>query len=278
MRAASSAWMVGGISSAASSTPAVQRSPSRLSAPSWTSMRTSSPTKSGLPSLVASTRPAIAAGQLRRRRSRSPRAASPRRRRGRRASRRRSTRPPGVGERRARASRSSGRAADEDEERHVGAPLHEVLGQVEQQRLRPLEVVDREHDRPRGGERGEQAPDDEEGLLRRRRRAARGARRCPSAIRRALGVVAGQRGLDRGAHVRRRRRRRRGRGTRGAPRRSARTWRRRPRRSARSARSRRRRAGARTRRADATCRGRASRGRTARRARRRRRPPRRRPP
>ena len=36
--------------------------PSRLSAPSWTSIRTSSPTKSGLPSLVASTRPAIAAG------------------------------------------------------------------------------------------------------------------------------------------------------------------------------------------------------------------------
>ena len=40
----------------ATATPAVQRSPSRFSAPSWTSMRTSSPTKSGLPSLVASTR------------------------------------------------------------------------------------------------------------------------------------------------------------------------------------------------------------------------------
>ena len=42
--------------------PVVQRSPSRFSAPSCTSMRTSSPTKSGLPSLVASTRPATAAG------------------------------------------------------------------------------------------------------------------------------------------------------------------------------------------------------------------------
>ena len=62
MRAASSAWMVGGISSSASSTAVVQRSPSRRSAPSFTSMRTSSPRKSGLPSLVASTRPATAAG------------------------------------------------------------------------------------------------------------------------------------------------------------------------------------------------------------------------
>ena len=42
----------------------IHRSPSRLSAPSCTSMRTSSPTNSGLPSLVASTRPATAAGSV----------------------------------------------------------------------------------------------------------------------------------------------------------------------------------------------------------------------
>ena len=62
MRAASSAWMVGGISMSASAMLVVQRSPSRLSAPSCTSMRTSSPTNKGLPSLVARTRPAMAAG------------------------------------------------------------------------------------------------------------------------------------------------------------------------------------------------------------------------
>ena len=63
MRAASSAWMVGGISSEASPAPTIQRSPSLVSAPSCTSMRTSSPTKSGLPSLVASTFAATAAGR-----------------------------------------------------------------------------------------------------------------------------------------------------------------------------------------------------------------------
>ena len=54
----------------------------------------------------------------------------------------------------------------ENEQRHVGAPLHEVLGQVEQQRLRPLQVVDHHHHRPRRRQRGEQSPHHEEGFLR----------------------------------------------------------------------------------------------------------------
>ena len=54
----------------------------------------------------------------------------------------------------------------EHEQLHVAAPLHEVLDQIEQQRLRPLDVVDRQHDGPRGRERGEQAAHDEEALLR----------------------------------------------------------------------------------------------------------------
>ena len=56
--------MVGGISSAARSAPTIQRSPSCVSAPSCTSMRTSSPTKSGLPSLVASTLAGDGGGQI----------------------------------------------------------------------------------------------------------------------------------------------------------------------------------------------------------------------
>jgi hypothetical protein len=59
----------------------------------------------------------------------------------------------------------------EHEQRHAAAPLDQVLDQVEQQRLRPLEIVDREHDRLRRRERGEEAAHDEERLLRRRGRA-----------------------------------------------------------------------------------------------------------
>ena len=107
------------------------------------------------------------------------------------------TRPPGTVSDE-RTSRSSGRAADEDEQRHVGAPLDQVLGQVEQQRLGPLEVVDREHDRLRRGERGEEAAHDEERLLRRRRRAGE-QRGDPVGDAAALGIVAGHGGLDRRA-------------------------------------------------------------------------------
>ena len=62
-------------------------------------------------------------------------------------------------------SRSSGRAAIKTSERHARAPLHQVLGQVEQQRLGPLEVVEREHHRLRRRERREETADDEERLL-----------------------------------------------------------------------------------------------------------------
>jgi hypothetical protein len=51
------------------------------------------------------------------------------------------------------------------QQRDVPAPLDQVLDQVEQQRLGPLQVVDGEKNRLRGGERGEEAANDEEGLL-----------------------------------------------------------------------------------------------------------------
>ena len=90
--------------------PVVQRSPSRLSAPSCTSMRTSSPTKSGLPSLDREHASGDRGRQLVGADRRWRRGGSRRRRRDRRASRRRSTRPPGTASDE-RASRSSGRAA-----------------------------------------------------------------------------------------------------------------------------------------------------------------------
>ena len=198
MRAASSAWMVGGISRSASSTPAVQRSPSRLSAPSWTSMRTSSPTKSGLPSLVASTRPAIAAGSasapitFAASRVAAP-ASSP-------ASVTTSlTQAAGRRQRRARVAQLGPRGR-QHQQRHVAAPLHQVLDQVEQQRLRPLDVVDRQHHRPHAGERGEPAADDEEDLLRRSRRAGQ-QRRDPVGDPGALGLAFRQPRQDRRAQV-----------------------------------------------------------------------------
>ena len=103
----------------------------------------------------------------------------------------------GCGQRRARVAQLGARR-DEHEQRHLGAPLHEVLGQVEQQRLRPLQVVDREHHRLRRRERGEQAADDEEGLLRRRRRPGE-ERGDASRDARTLGCLAGYHRLDRRA-------------------------------------------------------------------------------
>ena len=132
-------------------------------------MRTSSPTNRGLPSLVASTRPAIAAGS-----SSAPMTFA--------ASRvaAAASRPPSVTTSATRPPRRRQRGAQlaqlgarrrEDEQRHARAPLHQMLGQVEQQRLRPLQVVDDEHHRLRRRERGELAADDEERFFRRRRRA-----------------------------------------------------------------------------------------------------------
>ena len=169
MRAASSAWIVGGISSAASSTPAVQRSPSRLSTPSWTSMRTSSPTKSGLPSLVASTRPAIAAGSssapitFAASRVAAP-ASRPRERhhvgdetagRGRATSARRAAR--GAPPRGRAAARRCSTARGARSGRAAAAPP--TAGR--RSRARPAAAA---------ASAARKAPDDEEGLLRRRRR------------------------------------------------------------------------------------------------------------
>ena len=81
------------------------------------------------------------------------------------------TRPPGVtsDERR---SRSSGRAPTRTKQRHAGAPLHQVLDEIEQQRLGPVQVVDHQHaPAAPAASAGEEAADDEERLLGRGRRA-----------------------------------------------------------------------------------------------------------
>jgi hypothetical protein len=71
-----------------------------------------------------------------------------------------------------------------------------VLDQIEEQRLGPVQVVDDEHDRLGGRERGKHAPHDEEGLLGRCRRS-REKRADPAGDAGALAILARKRGLDR---------------------------------------------------------------------------------
>ena len=62
-------------------------------------------------------------------------------------------------ERRARVAQLGARR-HQQQQRHVGAPLHQVLDEIEEQRLGPLQVVDHEHDRLRArrARRGSAAP------------------------------------------------------------------------------------------------------------------------
>ncbi|TMA78597.1 MAG: hypothetical protein E6J72_13625 [Deltaproteobacteria bacterium] len=101
-------------------------------------------------------------------------------------------------ERRARVAQLRARG-DEHEQRNAGAPLDQVFEQVEQQRLRPLRVVDREHDRLRGRDRGEEPAEHEERFLGRRGRTSeQGCDPRRDAV--ALGLAFGHDRLDRGAH------------------------------------------------------------------------------
>ena len=90
-----------------------------------------------------------------------------------------------AGERRAAVAQLRTRG-HQDHEPHAGPPLHEVLDQVEQQGLRPLHVVDHQHDGPhcRGG--AQEAAHDEERLLGRRRRAGEERRDAGRDARRLL--------------------------------------------------------------------------------------------
>ena len=104
----------------------------------------------------------------------------------------------GAGQRRPRLAQLGARG-QQHQQRRIRAPLDEMLGEVEQQRLGPLHVVDRQHDRPPRREPGEEAADDEERLL--RRGGSAGEQRGDAADdARALGVLAGQRRVDGGAH------------------------------------------------------------------------------
>ncbi len=98
-------------------------------------------------------------------------------------------------ERRAHVAQLGSRA-DQHQQRHAAAPLHQVLDEIEQQRLRPLQVVDHQHQRLGPRERGEETADDEEGLFRRCRRT-REQQRDAAGDARALGAAARERGLDR---------------------------------------------------------------------------------
>jgi hypothetical protein len=59
-----------------------------------------------------------------------------------------------------------GSGGEHHEERRARAPLHEVLHQIQEQRVRPLHVVERERDGPFAREGREDSPDEDERLLR----------------------------------------------------------------------------------------------------------------
>ena len=93
-----------------------------------------------------------------------------------------------------------GPRAHQHEERHAGAPLHQVLDEIEKQRLGPVQVVDHEHDRPRRGQTGEKPAHDEERLLGRRDGVAEHTG-DPGRDAGALALVGGGKGRrDRGPH------------------------------------------------------------------------------
>ena len=129
-----------------------------------------------------------AAGRCRAVRPRAPRWRRSRARRARARRRRGGSRSASDG----RTSRSSGRARHNKRSGHVVHPLGEVLEQVEQQRLGPLDVVDHHDQRParRGG--AHQPADGPERLLHRagRRRADEPAEDVDEAV--AVGVVVGE--------------------------------------------------------------------------------------
>ena len=194
MRGARSAWIVGGISTSASSAAASHRSPSRCE---------HAVLDEHAHQLAHEQRVALARRQhtardrgreLVRRRARRPPTGWPRPRRARRARRRRRRR-------RATPATAAARAAPVGPRRRTSsgtsrAPLHDVLDQVEQERLRPVEVVEHQHDGAGAGQPGEQPPHRPERLLRRRRRAraeqAGGAVDDPV----ALGLVVGDERRD----------------------------------------------------------------------------------
>ena len=232
MRAASSAWIVGGISSAARFAPTVQRSPS---------LRERALLHQHAHQLADEERVALAGGEhLGRDRGGQVGGADhvggePHRRAGietaRASRRRRRARPASPAT--SAASRSSGRAPTSTSS---GTPLPHCTRCSTRSSSSGSAQCRSSITSTTGfvcGERGEQAADDEEGLLGRGRRA--GEQRGDAAgDARALGVVAGQRGLDRGAQRLGARAVLDARGARAAPRRAARRWRRRRRRSARA--------------------------------------------
>ena len=180
-RAASTAWTVSGTRSASTAASGSSRPSRSTRTPSSTSIRSISSRKSGLPPVARPIASAASGSSGPARFSSSVRACS----RGSGASWivAPSPRRPQLREVRAR------HAADED--RCVATPAGEVLDEVEERRLRPLDVVEHEHERPLARERLEQPADRPVELVRARAwlRPADGLEDAP-ARRLALGLAA----------------------------------------------------------------------------------------
>ena len=161
-RAARSAWIVEGTGSSARSDAATQRSPSRVSSASSTSIATSSSAKSGLPSAALAILDSAAGG----RGARSSRfEISSRHSASLSGSRRIDVALRLPAPQPGRVSKQL-RSRDADEQdREIAREVGDVLDQVEERRLGPVEVVDHDDERPCSRERLEQPPDGPEGLL-----------------------------------------------------------------------------------------------------------------
>ena len=155
MRAARSAWIVGGM---------VRRPGRRRNARAAARRRAGCPRRSRPRARAA---PARARGRARRRARPSPRGRAARARR---ASRPRVAPPRRAARRRGPGARCRGRRSAR---RWRGG---DVLDQVEQRRVGPVDVVDDEHERPRRGERLEEPAERPGGLVRRASAVARADR------------------------------------------------------------------------------------------------------
>ena len=197
-RAASSAWIVGGTRIAADVARRGPAAVSRTSSPSSISIESISSTNSGLPSaasaILASTSSASSGAPTRfsisRAHSSSESGSSS-------ASVALSLPPPQPG----RSVEQLGPREADEQDRGVARPVGEVLDEIEERRLAPVDVVEDDHERLPRAKRLEQRPNGDEALLRAAARLGE-PDRLRDTLRRRLGaVLAAERAISFARHL-----------------------------------------------------------------------------